>query len=150
MLSNILSYTHLWENVRVKGGAYGAGFSVRMAGLTTAYSYRDPDPVATLSAIDSSWDFLRSLADEDEALDGFIIGAFGDYDSISTPRQLGTDATAFYLTGRTEADERRIRSEMLGIDKNELARLADILERAYADSGICIFGAKDSLETCKD
>lgn len=150
VLSNILSYTHLWENVRVKGGAYGAGFSVRMAGLTTAYSYRDPDPVATLSAIDSSWDFLRSLADEDEALDGFIIGAFGDYDSISTPRQLGTDATAFYLTGRTEADERRIRSEMLGIDKNELARLADILERAYADSGICIFGAKDSLETCKD
>lgn len=150
VLSNILSYTHLWNSIRVQGGAYGAGFSVRSSSGSYVYSYRDPSPAASLKAADSSADFLRDLARDSESLDGFIIGAFGDYDALATPRSKGTEASGFALSGKTDKDEAEIRSSMLSFDKNELLRLADVTEKLMKNSGICVFGPKEHLLSCGD
>lgn len=42
LASRILSYDFLWTEVRVKGGAYGAGFQTTRSGSSRFYSYRDP------------------------------------------------------------------------------------------------------------
>lgn len=42
ILKVILGYGYLWENVRVKGGAYGCMGGFGMQGDTYFVSYRDP------------------------------------------------------------------------------------------------------------
>ena len=42
LLSRILSYDYLWNEIRVKGGAYGAGFQATRVGSMRFYTYRDP------------------------------------------------------------------------------------------------------------
>ena len=44
VLSTILSYDYLWNEVRVKGGAYGCGCQGGASGKVGFYSYRDPSP----------------------------------------------------------------------------------------------------------
>jgi Zn-dependent M16 (insulinase) family peptidase len=150
VLSNILSYTHLWNAIRVQGGAYGAGFSVRSSSGSYVYSYRDPSPASSLKAADGSSDFLRNLAEDSESLDSFIIGAFGDYDALATPRTRGTEASGFALSGKNEEYETEIRKSMLAFDKNELLRLADVTEKLMKSSGVCVFGPKEHLLSCGD
>ncbi len=148
VLSNILSYTYLWNTVRVKGGAYGAGFSVRRAGDFSVYSYRDPSPSASLSCVLGCADFLRALADEEASFDSYIIGAFGSYDLLHTPRSAGEEATDFYLTGRSAEEELSTRKSMLDFDKAELLRLAELTERLMKNSGACVFGSKEQIDSC--
>lgn len=150
VISNILSYTHLWNSVRVQGGAYGAGFSVRRSGVISTYSYRDPNPASSVRACDGSGAFLRELAERGEPLDGYIIGTFGDYDSLNSARSAGAEATVLYMTGVTEADEIKVRESMLSFGKSELLRLADVTDRAMRSGGVCVVGSAEQIESCKD
>lgn len=150
VISGILSYTHLWNSVRVKGGAYGAGFSVRRSGIASMYSYRDPNPAASVRACDGSGEFLRSLAKRGESLDSYVIGTFGDYDSLSSARSAGADATVLYMMGVSKDDEMKVRESMLGFGKSELLRLADITDRLMESSGICVVGSSEQIDSCGD
>ena len=150
IVSNILSYTHLWNTVRVRGGAYGAGFAIRPSGGSYVYSYRDPNPCASNKAAEDAADFLKDLAKKGESLDGYIIGTFGDYDALSTPRSRGSDATGLFLSGKTSADEARVRESMLAFDKAELLRLSDLVGKLMDESALCVFGPKEHLTACPD
>lgn len=148
VLSNILSYTHLWNSVRVKGGAYGAGFTIRQSGDASTYSYRDPSPHTSVIACDGSADFLRTLANEESDFEGYIIGTFGDYDSLNSARAAGAEATNIYMMGKTESDELQIRKDMLSFDKEELLRLADVVELLMQNGAVCIVGPEEQLNSC--
>ena len=46
VIANALSFDYLWNEVRVKGGAYGVGFRRGEEGFARFYSYRDPVSMA--------------------------------------------------------------------------------------------------------
>ena len=48
VLSTILSLEYLWNEIRVKGGAYVTGASIGALGIPAFYSYRDPSPADEL------------------------------------------------------------------------------------------------------
>ncbi len=150
VLSNILSYTHLWNSIRVKGGAYGAGFTMRQSGDVSTYSYRDPNPRASIEACNESAKFLRELAKAEDSFDNYIIGTFGDYDTLNSARSAGAEATTIYLMGKTKNDENLIRKSMLEFDKNELLRLADIVECLMESSAVCVVGPAEQIDACMD
>ena len=50
VVKTILAYDYLWNEVRVKGGAYGTGMSCSGTGMMQAYSYRDPDVLNSMRA----------------------------------------------------------------------------------------------------
>ena len=57
--ANALSYDYLWNEIRVKGGAYGCGFRAgdkRQAGF---YTYRDPEIDASLARIKAAGAWLE-------------------------------------------------------------------------------------------
>ena len=62
VLKVILSYGYLWNNIRVKGGAYGAmcGFS-RLNGNSFFTSYRDPNLKETNEVYNGIYEYLRTL-----------------------------------------------------------------------------------------
>lgn len=142
---SILSYEYLWNEVRVKGGAYGTGFIVRKTGEIGFYSYRDPSPIASLKAFSGADAFLREIAKSGEDLTKFIIGAWGEYDIITTPKSEAAQALYDYMTGWTDEDERALVDGLLSTTPTTLLRLADIIEKAMSHPSVCVIGDKATL-----
>ena len=144
---SILSYEYLWNTVRVQSGAYGTGFVPRKDGSLAFYSYRDPSPQSSLEFYHKSAEYLRALADSGEDITKFIIGAFGEYDMIITPRVASAIATADYLSDWTESDEEKVRRGMISATAKDLHTVADIIDEALADSRLAIVGSAEHLSS---
>ena len=144
---SILSYEYLWNTVRVQSGAYGTGFVPKRDGALAFYSYRDPSPGRSLDFYRESSNYLRALADSGEDITKFIIGAFGEYDMILTPRVASAIATADYLSGWCEQDEKKIRQGMLSTTAKDLHIAADIIDEALSDARLAIVGSAEHLSS---
>lgn len=129
----VLSYGYLWENVRVKGGAYGTGFSARRMGAMSFHSYRDPSPEQSLATYRSAPEALRALA-SDTDLSRYIIGVIGDLDQPKSPRLEAAQATADALNGWTAERDAAEREKILTANKDSLLLAADIIEQAEKSS----------------
>ena len=147
---SILSYEYLWNNIRVKNGAYGAGFTARQDGEISFYSYRDPNPHKSVECYRESSAYLRAIADADIDITKFVIGAIGEYDFIITPKTAHTIASRDYLGGYTEADEIRNRERMLNMTAKDLITVADLIDEALSDASIAVVGGSEHLELFKE
>ena len=148
VVRSILSYGHLWNAIRVQGGAYGAGFIRRNNGNVGYYTYRDPDANRSLGVFDESPEFLRGVARSGDDITNFIIGALGDSDPLITPKVLSALSVASYMRGETYEDRVKMRTELVSTGKDDLLAMADLLERSFANSGVCVVGGKDKLDAC--
>ena len=142
---SILNYEYLWGEVRVKGGAYGTGFITRKTGEMMFYSYRDPSPEAALSVYERAPAFLRELARDNCDLTKFIIGAYGDYDILSTPRTEASQALYDYMTGWSAEKELALKEGILSANGESLRLAADIIESAFVRSSTCVIGEKAAI-----
>ncbi|MBQ8380388.1 MAG: insulinase family protein [Clostridia bacterium] len=146
----VLSYAYLWSEIRVQGGAYGAGFIKRNNGLMGYYTYRDPDANRSIEVFSGAADFLRSIAHSGEDLTTYIIGAVGDGDPLLTPKVVSALAMAAYLRGETYSERAEYRRELIGTNAESLLKIADIIEKIAIDGGICVVGGRDKLDACGD
>ena len=148
---SILSYEYLWNQIRVLGGAYGAGFVGRRQGFIGCYSYRDPSPITSIEKYKECGSFLSALAESNESdLTKFIIGAIGEYDTLMTPRLAGAKATADYMAGFTKEDDAKVLSDMKNTSKKDLKKIASIIDKVFADPICCVVGSREHIETNKD
>ena len=83
VMGRTVSLAHLWNTVRVQGGAYGTGMVLRDTGFAGFYSFRDPSAARTLDCYRASSDFLRGI---DIDLTGMITGAAAESDPLLTAR----------------------------------------------------------------
>ena len=61
LATTILSNPYLYELIRAKGGAYGAGLTISKNGLLSAYSYRDPNILKTIENFDKISDLTKNI-----------------------------------------------------------------------------------------
>ena len=142
---SMLCYEYLWQMIRVKNGAYGTGFIPRRDGTLSFYSYRDPNPAKSVEYYRESSAYLRALADTDIDITKFIIGAIGEYDFIITPKTAHAVACRDYLSGYSEADEIKIRGEMLSMTAKDLYTVADIIDEVLAEASLAVVGGEEHL-----
>ena len=147
VVRSILSYEYLWNTIRVKNGAYGAGFIPSRDGTVTFYSYRDPSPAASLEIYKNSTAYLRELAKSDCDLTKFIIGAIGEYDIITTPKTKAIIATRDCLCGISPDFEEEVRAQMLGMTKDDLIKASDILDEILSSAITVTVGGAEHLST---
>ncbi len=145
VVRSILSYEYLWNEIRVKGGAYGTGFIVRKSGELGFYSYRDPSPEVSLKVYTGAPSFLRKLASEGDDLTKFIIGAYGEYDMLTTPRTEAAQALYDYMTGWTREQEKALTGGILSVTANDLYEAADLIEKAFLAPSVCVIGDKAAI-----
>lgn len=145
VLSSILSYGYLWNEVRVQGGAYGCGFRVGELGNAMFYSYRDPDPHRSLSVFDDTAAFVRQLS---EPLDKYIISTIASTEPLRTPTQQGAMADSDYFCGITYEDRCRTRSQMLNLKQKDLPRYCALFDAMAQNNARCIVGSSDALTEC--
>ena len=150
VLSNVLNYAFLWNEIRVQGGAYGCGFTGRDSGDVFLYSYRDPQPGHSLDVFDRAADFLRSFCASAPDLTGFILSSVSTVDPLLNAEEklAAAENRRFLGLSQEEIDERY--RTLLHTGPAELLALADILEDIRKDHAVCVAAGKDLLEACGD
>ena len=107
-------------------------------------------PRRSVDCYAESGEFLRKFVESDEPIEKLIIGALGDYDTLTTPRSAGSKAGVNVLRGWTPEMEDEFRYRLLHTDRDDLLRAAELLERAADAPGVCIIGPASALDSCAD
>ena len=81
ILKVILSYEYLWQNIRVKGGAYGCMSNFNRIGEGYFVSYRDPNLRRTLEVCDGVVDYLKDFTVSERDMTKYIIGTMSKHRS---------------------------------------------------------------------
>ena len=146
VLAHILTYDYLWNEVRVKGGAYGVGFTTNLNGTVGSYSYRDPNPTNTLQVQKNIGKHMKEWLKENTDLTTYIIGAISSSDPLLPPSSKVGMADVRYLSGIDYDTRKRNREEMLEASSEEIAALAEVLEKALEEAPTCVVSVEDTLK----
>lgn len=145
VLKTILGYDYLWNNVRVKGGAYGCFANFATNGICTIVSYRDPHLNQTLKTYRELVDFLKNFECSDREMNQYIIGAISEIDMPQTPSLEGKVNCVYYLNGTKESDLQKYRDQILSCTKDDIKNLAELIEAAFSDNYLCTVGAEKKI-----
>ena len=147
VISKHLSLTHLWEKIRVMGGAYGAFNSFDAQSGTFAYvSYRDPNLTGTLANYDTVPAFLRNLDLSQEELTGAIIGAISNMDQHQLPDAKGYSSMIRHLINLSDEERQLRRDEVLSTTVDDFHNFANILEHIIKDGHVVVVGSQQAIE----
>ena len=141
MLKVIMGYDYLWNQVRVKGGAYGCMSGFSKNGDSFFVSYRDPNLTKTLDVYSGAVDYLKNFTGDERTMTQYLIGAISDLDTPLTPQSKGLRSLSAYMTKQTEEDFQKERDELLVADEETIRGLAKYVEGFLEDDCICIVGA---------
>ena len=149
--ANIVSLAHLWNEIRVKGGSYGASMSASRTGSIFCYTYRDPDPARSLNVYKTIPEFMKGFAGmEDLDFDGFIISTVAGTEPLISPAAKGRSADDFWFSGFTDEDRIRVRGEILDTTAEDLKSWCETLSLMTEKGCVCVVGPKAALESCED
>ena len=141
-----LTYDYLWNEVRVKGGAYGTGFRHPTSGLAQFWSYRDPAVDATLSRYDGAARWLGSWRPTPQELDGYVVATVAGHDAPVKPRQMARRQDGALFSGRPEGWQDEVRAQELACTADDLRGLAAALEDPVPARGVCVLGGRAAVE----
>ncbi|CAG7591849.1 hypothetical protein PEPTYR26121_01442 [Peptoniphilus tyrrelliae] len=145
VLANILNSSYLHNEIRAKGGAYGAGITIGRNGDMATYSYRDPNLKNTVKVYDSIGKFVENLKISDEDLKDFIIGSMNAFDPLLSPEQIGDINLSRFITGLTAEDVEKSKKEALNTKVEKLNSYGKILDEAMKKNYLAAFGSESII-----
>ncbi len=149
-LHMMFSYDYLWQNIRVKGGAYGCMCGFTRLGNAYFTSYRDPNLSATLDVYKNAWEYVANFDADDRDMTKYIIGAIGNMDAPIDPSAKGMQMFRAWLMGVTTELIQKERDELLTCTQETIRSLAPLVKAAFEDNIICVIGNENKLEEEKE
>lgn len=143
--ANALSYDYLWNEIRVKGGAYGCGFRAAGERQTAFYTYRDPAIDPSIERVERAGAWLGSFGPDEAAFEGFIVSCVSGMDAPVKPYALTKRRNTTYLAGLDPHAREERRAQMLAATPGELRSLGADVTRIAAESPTCVFGGRDVI-----
>ena len=150
VLRTIMSYDYLWNNIRVKGGAYGCMNNYARTGNAYLVSYRDPNLEKTNEIFEKSVDYTESFDVSERDMTKYIIGTVSSMDTPLTPNAKGARSMSAWMTGLTPEDVQKERDEVLSCGCEEIRALAPYLKAVLEQDCICVIGNEKKLEEQKE
>ncbi len=146
VLKTILSYDYLWNNVRVKGGAYGCmcGFS-GVDGDAYFTSYRDPNLKETNTIYEKAADYIKSFSADERDITKYIIGTFSSLDTPLTPQSKGKRSLSMYLGQITEEELQKERNEVLKVSLEDIRGCHKYISAMLQAGNICVIGNESKI-----
>ena len=150
VLRIIFSYEYLWQNIRVKGGAYGCMSSFRKNGEGVLVSYRDPHIQKTDEVYRNAADYVEHFTVSDRDMLKYIIGTIGTIDTPMPASTMTSYSFSVYMSRVSDEEIRNNRREVMTADQNAIRALAPIV-RAIVDAGhLVVIGNKDQINRHAD
>ena len=143
--ANALSYDYLWNEIRVKGGAYGCGFRAAGERQTAFYTYRDPAIDPSIERVERAGEWLGSFEPDEAAFEGFIVSCVSGMDAPVKPYALTKRRNTTYLAGLDPHAREERRAQMLAATPAELRSLGADVTRIAAVAPTCVFGGRDVI-----
>ncbi len=150
VLRTIMSYDYLWNNVRVKGGAYGCMNNYTRSGNGYLVSYRDPNLRKTNEIFEKSVDYTEHFDVSERDMTKYIIGTISSMDTPMNARAKGRRSLSAWMTGVTEEQVQKGRDEVLSCGVTEIRALAPYLKAMLSQNHICVIGNEEKLEEEKE
>ena len=144
--SNALSYDYLWNEIRVKGGAYGCGFRSPSPRHASFYTYRDPAIDPSLARIEAAGDWLASFDPDADTFEGFIVSCVSGMDAPLKPYTLTKRRNAEYFCKTPSGKRAERRQQMLESTPDALRALAADISHIAREAPACVFAGREAIE----
>ena len=144
--ANALSYGYLWNEIRVKGGAYGCGFRAVADRQLAFYTYRDPAIDPSIDRIAGAGAWLGELDTDRDTFEGYIVSTVSSNDAPVKPYALTKRINGAYFSKRTPGYRERLRSEMLATTPERLRELGSDVAQVAEKAPRCVFGGRENIE----
>ncbi len=145
VLSRILSYDYLWNEIRVSGGAYGSGLSIARNNTGYMYSYRDPHIKETIDKYNDIIKYLDNFKQED--ITNYIISISSLIFKPLSPRELGRTSQLNYLSGIDKEIRQNELDDILKTDINYIKSSSLMFKNS---NHIIVFGNASEINKNKD
>ena len=142
----LLSYDYLWNNIRVKGGAYGCSAVFSRSGNAGFVSYRDPNVSNTNKIYEGIVDYAKNFTANDREMTKSVIGAISEMDTPLTPAGEGMKGLSAYYSKVRHEDMQKEREEVLNTSEADIRGLVPLIEAVLSDNLICAVGNADLIE----
>lgn len=150
ILKVILSYDYLWQNIRVKGGAYGCMSSFNRIGDGYFVSYRDPNLKRTLEVYDGVVDYLKNFSASERDMTKYIIGTMSNIDQPMTPATKGERSMNLYMNKVSADMIREERNQILDATVDDIRALHRVAEAVLKADQLCVIGGEEKIEEEKE
>ena len=141
----VLSLDYLWNEVRVKGGAYGCGVKCTVNGQIQYHSFRDPAIDPTIARFGAAADWLASWNPGVEEFEGYIVSNVAKRDAPLKPAALVRRQDIQRLSGVTEQLRTTIRNEILACTPDVVRGHGEVLRELESAFNTCVFGGRDQI-----
>lgn len=149
ILKTILSYDYLWNNVRVKGGAYGCMSGFGRTGDGYFASYRDPNLENTNIIFEHTTDYIEKFSADERDMTKYIIGTISEMDTPLNPYAKGNRSLTAYLTNLTYQDIQKERDQVLTAKEEDIRALKSHVKAVLKPNNICVIGGEEKIEEQK-
>ncbi len=149
VLKVMMGYEYLWNQIRVKGGAYGCMCNFSKNGDGYFVSYRDPNLEKTVAVYEQAAEYIKNCEADERTITQFIIGAISELDTPMTPATKGAYSLGGYLTGLSMERIQKERDELLATTEETLRGLSRYVEAFMQDECICVVGNGDKIKENK-
>ena len=150
ILKVILSYDYLWQNIRVKGGAYGCMSNFNRVGEGYFVSYRDPNLKRTIEVYEGVVDYLKNFTVSERDMTKYIIGTMSNLDQPMTPSVKGERSMNLYMNKVSAEMIREERNQILDASQDDIRSLYRVVEAVLKAEQLCVIGSEEMIEENKD
>ena len=150
ILKVILSYDYLWQNIRVKGGAYGCMSNFNRIGEAYLISYRDPNLKKTMQIYEDVVEYLKNFTVDDRDMTKYIIGTISNIDRPMNPAAKGERSLNLYMNHVSEEMIRKEREEILSAKQEDIRNLAEVVQAMLDAKQLCVIGSEEKIEAEKE
>ncbi len=150
ILKVILSYDYLWQNIRVKGGAYGCMSNFNRIGEGYFVSYRDPNLKRTMEVYEKVVDFLKDFTVSERDMTKYIIGTMSNIDHPMTPAQKGERSMNLYMNKVSAEMIKEERNQILDAGQEDIRALSHVAKAVLEADQFCVIGSEEKIEENKE
>ncbi len=147
VMMRMLSEGYLWDEIRARNGAYGAGAS-QAGGAISFYSYRDPSPSASIQCFrEAVAGGIRKLDLTPRGIEDSIIASVKGIDPPVRPAGANGMALVRHFRDMTADVTESCRSNLLRVNRKSIEQFAQWLSSAEAPLRICVMGDRNVLDS---
>ncbi len=152
ILASMMNSDYLWNNIRVKGGAYGCGaaFGGFASSLGAFTSYRDPNLEKTNEIYENAPEYVANFEADEREMTKYVIGTISDIDIPKTPSAKGSSSFDAYVSGLSEQMLQKERDEVLNATLDDVRALEGMVKAVLDDGYFCVVGNEDKINEAKD
>ncbi len=149
IVANAASLDFVWNEVRVKGGAYGGGLRIPAKNDILFYSYRDPRIDETLTRFRATAEWLATFEPTQREFEGYLVSTVANLDNPQKVRALIITQNNAFMQGRAADFRLSCRKEALQSTPQQLRGFASTLAQVADQSCYCTLGNRAIIEKAK-